>query len=104
MRLYWFFLLSFLLFWGSIPAHALYFDTVANDDSGVTDEDTEVSFSLTANDDGGILGVNPASVDLDPGTGGRQAELDNAQGHFEVNILGILTYQPAPNFNGTATI
>src|SRR5687767_12724566 len=104
MRLYWFFLLSFLLFWGSIPAHAQFFDPVANNDSGVTNEDTEVSFSLTANDtDGDLLGINPSSVDLDPGTAGHQNELDNALGHFEVSILGVLTYEPAVNFNGTAT-
>jgi hypothetical protein len=104
MRLYWFFLLSFLLFWGSIPAHAQFFDPVANNDSGVTNEDTEVSFSLTANDtDGDLLGINPSSVDLDPGTAGQQNELDNALGHFEVSILGVLTYDPALNFNGTAT-
>jgi gliding motility-associated-like protein len=104
MRLYWFFLLSFLLFWGSVPAYAQFFDPVANNDSGVTNEDTEISFSLTANDtDGDLLGINPASVDLDPGTGGQQTELDNAQGHFEVSILGVLTYEPAPNFNGIVT-
>ncbi|SFR48576.1 cadherin-like domain-containing protein [Litoreibacter janthinus] len=67
---------------------------VAGDDSDVTDEDTPVTVDLLANDsddDGDDLTVINATVPADQGT------LVN-------NGDGTVTFTPAPNFNGTATI
>ncbi|WP_281859828.1 cadherin-like domain-containing protein, partial [Litoreibacter halocynthiae] len=67
---------------------------VAEDDSDVTDEDTPVTVDLLANDsdaDGDDLTVINATVPANQGT-----LVDNGD--------GTVTFTPAPNFNGTATI
>jgi gliding motility-associated-like protein len=77
---------------------------VAVNDSQSTSEDAPVTFSLTANDTDVDGTVNVASVDLDPATVGIQTTFTNASGNFSVNALGNVTYTPALNFNGTATV
>ncbi len=67
---------------------------VANDDSDTTDEDTPITVDLIANDtddDGDALSVINATVPAD-------------QGSLVDNGDGTVTFTPAPNFNGTATI
>ncbi|MEP3391334.1 MAG: cadherin-like domain-containing protein [Litoreibacter sp.] len=67
---------------------------VAEDDSDVTTEDTAVTVDLLANDsdaDGDDLTVINATVPADEGT-----LVDNGD--------GTVTFTPAENFNGTATI
>jgi hypothetical protein len=67
---------------------------VAEDDSSTTDEDTSVTVDLLANDtdlDGDDLTVLTASVPADQGT-----LVDNGD--------GTVTFTPAENFNGEATI
>ncbi|MEP1898404.1 MAG: cadherin-like domain-containing protein [Ascidiaceihabitans sp.] len=66
----------------------------AVNDSDVTDEDTSVTVDLLANDtdvEGDDLEVTGATVPADQGT-----LVDNGD--------GTVTFTPAPNFNGTATI
>ncbi|RLJ41690.1 Ca2+-binding RTX toxin-like protein [Litoreibacter meonggei] len=67
---------------------------IAEDDSDVTDEDTPVTVDLLANDsdaDGDDLSVINATVPA-------------AQGTLVDNGDGTVTFTPAENFNGTATI
>ncbi|SPH21255.1 Bifunctional hemolysin/adenylate cyclase [Ascidiaceihabitans donghaensis] len=67
---------------------------VANDDEDTTDEDTPITVNLIANDtddDGDALTVLTATVPADQGT-----LVDNGD--------GTVTFTPAENFNGEATI
>src|SRR5688572_18804328 len=106
MRLLRIFGLLFFLWWGFLPAHAQLFDPVAADDAGSVNEDTELTLNIVSNDSDADVGgaINPATVDLDPGTAGQQTSLTNAQGEFEVDPLGVLTYTPDPNFHGQAIV
>ena len=77
---------------------------VAVNDNATTNEDNAVSFSITQNDtdvDGVII---PATVDLDPSTPGEDKTLTTAEGVFSVSNLGVVTFTPVANFNGTSTI
>lgn len=82
---------------------------VANPDETTTPEDSNITFSLVANDTdlNGNNTIDVASVDLDPGTGGRQTSFTvTGQGSFTVTNAGILTFVPVPNYfspPGTAT-
>jgi gliding motility-associated-like protein len=77
---------------------------VAVNDSPTTNEDTPVTFSATTNDTDVDGTINVASVDLDPSTAGVQNTFTNAQGTWSVDALGNVTFTPALNFNGTASI
>ena len=76
---------------------------IANNDSATTAEDTPVTLNITANDtdiDGTIVAN---TVDLDPTTSGIQTTLNTAQGSWAVTN-GNLTFTPAANYNGPASI
>ncbi|MEY2691709.1 MAG: hypothetical protein RIT03_99, partial [Bacteroidota bacterium] len=82
----------------------------AIDDFATTNEDTTVTLSITTNDydldttHGNSGVINVASVDLDPYTAGVQTSFTVAdQGTFTVNNLGVVTFVPVLNFNGTVT-
>jgi large repetitive protein len=77
---------------------------VAVNDTSTTNEDTPVTFSITSNDTDVDGTINVATVDLDPATAGIQTTLTNAQGTWKVDALGSVTFTPALNFNGTASI
>lgn len=77
---------------------------VAVNDSQSTNEDTPVTFSITANDTDVDGTIDAATVDLDP------SDLDEdktfivvGQGNYSVNASGNLTFTPLTNFFGTAT-
>jgi gliding motility-associated-like protein len=76
---------------------------VANNDATTTGEETPVTVNLISNDtdDGSI---NAATVDLNQVLSGIQNTLSNSSGSFSISPAGVLTYTPAGNFNGTATI
>ncbi|MEN9994972.1 MAG: hypothetical protein RL762_1629, partial [Bacteroidota bacterium] len=76
---------------------------VANNDSATTNEDTPVTVNVCSNDTDvdGTIDVN--TVDLDPSTPGIQTTFTNAQGTWTVSN-GNVTFTPASNFNGSATI
>ncbi len=75
---------------------------VAVNDGGTTNEDTFVVLNVATNDTDVDGTIDPATVDLDPGTGGIQNVFTNAQGSWSVNGSGDVTYTPATNFNGVA--
>ncbi len=75
---------------------------VANNDNGSTDEDTPVTFNITANDTDAD-GINTATVDLNLNVAGIQNTITNAQGTWSVDVVGNLTYTPALNLNGIVT-
>jgi gliding motility-associated-like protein len=76
---------------------------VANNDSATTNEDTPVTLNVCINDTDVDGTINVNSVDLDPTTPGIQSTFNNAQGTWTVSN-GIVTFTPASNFNGTASI
>ncbi|HYG17304.1 MAG TPA: tandem-95 repeat protein, partial [Ohtaekwangia sp.] len=72
----------------------------AVDDATATTEDNPVSINVTSNDTDVEAPVNPASVDLDPVSGGRQVSVNVTEGSFTVDNAGTVTYTPALNFSG----
>ena len=77
---------------------------VAVNDTETTNEDTAITlFGIAGNDTDADGTINVATLDLDPADPGRQTTLTNAQGTWIVNLAGDVTYDPALNFNGTAT-
>ena len=76
---------------------------VANDDAGVTLENTPVTLSNIISNDTDADGIDASSLDLDPLTAGRQVTFTNSKGIWTVDNFGSVTYTPASNFNGTAT-
>jgi uncharacterized repeat protein (TIGR01451 family)/gliding motility-associated-like protein len=76
---------------------------VAVADGASAIEDNPISFSLITNDnDAG--GINAASVDLDPTSGGLQTTFTvSGQGTFMVVNSGVVTFTPVLNFNGAVT-
>lgn len=77
---------------------------VANNDNNSTLEDTPVSTNVVANDSDMDGTVDPTTVDLNPGLPGQQTIVNNAFGSWSVNPSGIVTYTPALNYCGTASI
>ena len=82
---------------------------IAQDDSGTTPFNTPVTLTdITANDTafgpGNSIVIN--TLDLDPSTSGQQTSFTDSSGnHWSVNTTtGELTFTPAANFTGTATI
>ncbi len=77
---------------------------VAVNDSAETDEDTVVTIDVTANDTDVDGTIDVASVDLDPATAGIQTSFSvTGQGTYSVDALGVVTFTPAANYNGTTT-
>ncbi len=71
---------------------------VAVNDTATTDAGTPVTFAVSSNDLGG---VDPASIDLDPVSPGRQVSLTVAnQGTFTANDDGTVKFTPADGFSG----
>ncbi|MFV8361748.1 tandem-95 repeat protein, partial [Flavobacterium sp. LS1P3] len=89
---------------------------VANDDdqsaTPLTEDGANGAVSILTNDtdvDGNptaaVNGVGQFSVDLDTATAGVQDSFTNAQGAWTLNpATGEVTFDPATNFNGTATL
>jgi mannan endo-1,4-beta-mannosidase len=76
---------------------------VADHDTAVTDFDTAVVLRPTANDVGYRSPIQPASLDLDPGTPQRQRTVTVAGGTFAAAASGAVTFTPAAGFSGRAT-
>ena len=87
---------------------------VANDDNGagLTEDGANGTVNILSNDtdtDGNPTaptnGAGQFSVDLDPSTAGIQTSVTNATGTWTYNTAtGIVTFDPANNYNGTAVI
>ena len=77
---------------------------VAVNDTASTNEDTPVDISILTNDSDPDGTLNVTSVDLDPATLGQQTSFTvPAEGTYTVNNLGVVTFTPILNFNGTTT-
>ncbi len=77
---------------------------VANPDTQTTNEDTPVTFSITANDTDADGDIDVSKVDLDPVTPGIQNTfIVSGEGSYQANALGDVTFTPVANYNGTAT-
>lgn len=74
---------------------------VANNDTVPAGQRT---MSVIGNDTQGSNPLDPATVDLDPVTAGRQTSVTNGQGTWTVDDVGNVTFAPAPGFYGTATL
>ena len=79
---------------------------IANDDDGTTNENFPVTINVIANDLDPDLtgGIDPTTVDLNVSQVGVQNSNNVAEGNFTVNSSGIVTYTPANNFSGVASI
>ncbi len=79
----------------------------AHDDNAITQEENPVTFNILANDKPeheSDSPIDPASVDLEPGTPGRDAILKTVAGFFAVSAEGDLRFSPAEDFFGRSRI
>ncbi|MFT5580832.1 MAG: putative repeat protein (TIGR01451 family)/gliding motility-associated-like protein [Psychromonas sp.] len=77
---------------------------IAVDDINTTLEDAAVTFSITDNDTDADGTVNTSSVDLHAAAGGIQQTRTTTEGIWSVDGNGDLTFTPAPNYCGIATL
>ncbi len=78
---------------------------VATDDSDTTPLDTPVTLSAIANDSDPDGTIDPATVDLDPNTPGRQTTFTvPGEGTFTADDLGNVTFTPELGFTGVSAI
>ena len=77
---------------------------VANDNTTTTTEDTPVTVNVTTNDTDSDGTINASTVDLDPTTPGQQTTVTTPDGTWSVDGSGNVTFTPASDFNGSATI
>jgi len=77
---------------------------IATDNSNSTMEDTPVVFNVTGDDTDADGTIADGTVDLDPTTVGTQTTVTTAEGTWTVDGNGNVTFTPAQDFNGTATI
>ena len=79
---------------------------IAVDDNAQTRYDRSVIINTLANDlNGGGAEINPATVDLNPGTVGRDASYTvTDKGTFSVDNQGVVTFTPTGTFSGTVSI
>jgi hypothetical protein len=77
---------------------------IVNNDNSTTNEDTPVNISILSNDTDVDNSIVPTTIDLNLSSSGIQSSISNTQGVWNVNTLGVLTFTPALNFNGNASI
>lgn len=73
---------------------------VANDDATSTLEDTPKTFNVLTNDTIPSGSINPATVDLDPLTDGRQTSVTTTNGTWTVDNSGNVTFTPVADYYG----
>ncbi|HTJ49884.1 MAG TPA: tandem-95 repeat protein [Cyclobacteriaceae bacterium] len=78
---------------------------VAVNDATSTNEDNSVTLNVVSNDTDveGNGTINVSTVDLDVSTPGIQNTFSSS-GTFSVSSVGVVTYVPAANFNGSVSI
>ncbi|MGB3590613.1 MAG: tandem-95 repeat protein [Nonlabens sp.] len=64
---------------------------------------TVVMLDVVSNDTDSDGTVDPATVDLDPGTAGIQNTITTPQGTYTVDMMGMVSFTPATGFAGVAT-
>ncbi|MFN4884976.1 MAG: gliding motility-associated C-terminal domain-containing protein, partial [Bacteroidota bacterium] len=77
---------------------------LAINDAAFTNEDEQVTVSVTDNDSDTDGTINTATVDLDPNTEGIQTEFTTTNGQWNVDGNGLLTFTPNSNFNGVDSL
>ncbi|MGC3945426.1 MAG: Ig-like domain-containing protein [Chryseolinea sp.] len=77
---------------------------VAVADAPNTNEDTALTFNVVANDTDIDGTVDVSTVDLNPTTPAIDASITTAEGIWSVDATGKLTFTPAPNYFGSASI
>lgn len=77
---------------------------VANNDGVNANENIAVVFKVTTNDTDTDGTLDVTTIDLNTTAVGTQSSNSTAQGLFEADPLGNVTFTPAPNYNGTATL
>ena len=87
-----------------ITVNAVNDAPVAADNSGLTNEDTPITFNILTNDTDIDNFIDSSSVDFDFVTVGSQNSINNVGGNWSCNSQGNLTFTPAANFNGNTTI
>jgi large repetitive protein len=84
----------------------------AENDFATTAEEIPVTIDVLSNDRSGKSdgrdddrsSIDRASVDLDPDSDGIQSSRETAQGSYDVDQSGHVTFNPAKNFFGNSTI
>jgi gliding motility-associated-like protein len=77
---------------------------ISETDTATTVEDSIVVFNVLVNDYDVDGTIDPPTIDLDSITSGIQNFFNTAEGNWLIDSLGNITFTPAPNFNGSATI
>jgi len=77
---------------------------VANNDNASTGKNKLVTINVVSNDTDSDGTINPATVDLDITLSEIQQTAVTPQGSFAVNELGVVTFTPAADYIGTATL
>ncbi|MEO8474757.1 MAG: Ig-like domain-containing protein, partial [Chryseolinea sp.] len=78
---------------------------MANDDIFSTPEDTEVTQNLVSNDTDPGFGIDPTTVDLDISSPLIvDGSITTAEGSYSVDASGVLTFVPAADFFGSASL
>jgi gliding motility-associated-like protein len=77
---------------------------VAVNDNGATSQNSAATINVVANDTDSDGVIDAAKVDLNTTTAGIQNTNSTTQGTFSVNNIGIVTYTPAKDFTGSATL
>jgi gliding motility-associated-like protein len=94
----------FSLFGGLILSSIAYGQApVTGNDNIDMYEDTPTTYNILRNDSDPIRGINPATVDLDVSTPDIDASFVSPEGTYTVNASGVLSFDPALNFNGVTT-
>jgi gliding motility-associated-like protein len=88
----------------TITVNAVNDPPVATNDISSTNEDTPVTITVTTNDTDTDGTIDASTVDLDPATPGIQNTFSNASGDWSVNTSGEVTFTPALNYNGIASL
>lgn len=76
----------------------------AVNDNGSTQENVPVTINVVANDTDADGDINPSTVDLDVDTPGIQATATTPKGSYSVDNDGVVTFTPANDISGPATI
>jgi gliding motility-associated-like protein len=89
----------------SASATILNFSPTANNDTGITNEDTPIVINNITSNDTPVGFINKRTIDLDTLTPGIQDTIKTATGVWKVDTsTGNVTYTPKLNYNGIAVI
>ncbi len=88
----------------SVTVNSVNDAPVAVNDNTVTAEDAVVTINVVLNDADSDGTIDATSVDLDPTSVGVQKTITVASGIWSVDNSGVVTFTPALNYNGSASI